>query len=171
MAEHGDRDDVRRARAMLERIAKSSSVRATPALTALFDSFESSRFADKALGEQHAVRAAELFKEIGWPMHEARALELLGRAKEAREIYAKCGATRETRRLDAALNPVNKRGRAKGDLTAREREICDLLVQGKTNKTIADQLVVSERTVESHVSSILMKMNAASRAELIAKLR
>ena len=66
---------------------------------------------------------------------------------------------------------MNRRGRTKGELTPREREICDLLVLGKTNKAIADQLVLSERTVESHVSSVLTKLNAASRAELIAKLK
>lgn len=47
----------------------------------------------------------------------------------------------------------------------------DLLVQGKANKAIAEALVISERTVETHVSSVLTKMEAGSRAELIAKLK
>ena len=90
---------------------------------------------------------------------------------QALEIFRRVCALGDIRRLETELNPVNRRGRAKGDLTAREREICDLLLEGKTNKAIAEQLVLSERTVESHVSAALTKMNAASRIELIAKLK
>src|SRR5262249_15630965 len=111
------------------------------------------------------------FEDIGWPLHQAEALELSGRPEKALALYRQCGDERDARRLDAKLNPVNRRGRAKSELTAREREICDLLTKGKTNKAIAEELVVSERTVESHVSSILTKMSVSSRAELIARLK
>lgn len=43
-------------------------------------------------------------------------------------------------------------------LSDREREILGLMAQGKTNRGIAEQLVVSERTVESHVSRVLLKL-------------
>ena len=112
-----------------------------------------------------------MFAAVGWPLYQAEALELAGRDAQALELYRTCGDLRDARRLDAKLNPVNRRGRTKGELTAREREICGLLTKGKTNKAIAEELVLSERTVESHVSSVLTKMGAASRAELIAKLK
>ena len=54
-------------------------------------------------------------------------------------------------------------------LTAREREVADLVVRALSNRDIAARLVLSERTVESHVRSILAKLGCANRAELIAR--
>jgi DNA-binding CsgD family transcriptional regulator len=48
-------------------------------------------------------------------------------------------------------------------LTARQAEVLQLLADGRTNADIADELFVSHRTVENHVSAILMKLDAASR--------
>jgi predicted ATPase/DNA-binding CsgD family transcriptional regulator len=55
-----------------------------------------------------------------------------------------------------------------GGLTAREREVAALVAQGKSNREIADQLVVSERTVETHVANILFKLSFASRTQVAA---
>jgi DNA-binding NarL/FixJ family response regulator len=52
-------------------------------------------------------------------------------------------------------------------LTEREMEVLHLLAQGKTNKEIAAELVVTERTVKFHVSSILRKLNASNRTEAV----
>jgi len=51
-------------------------------------------------------------------------------------------------------------------LTPREREICDLLVEGLNNRRIAADLVLSERTVETHVRNILAKLNLSNRHEI-----
>lgn len=53
-------------------------------------------------------------------------------------------------------------------LTAREREVLDLIVAGQRNKTIAQELGISERTVETHRANIMHKSGAHSVAELIA---
>lgn len=53
-------------------------------------------------------------------------------------------------------------------LTPRERDVLQLLATGLTNREIARQLAVSENTAKFHVSSILMKLDAASRAEAVA---
>ncbi len=55
-----------------------------------------------------------------------------------------------------------------GGLTGREREVAALVAQGKSNRAIADELVVSERTVEKHVENALSKLGFASRAQLAA---
>jgi DNA-binding NarL/FixJ family response regulator len=47
-------------------------------------------------------------------------------------------------------------------LTAREREVLALMAEGRTNVGIADRLYLSERTVETHVASILAKLDLAS---------
>ena len=51
------------------------------------------------------------------------------------------------------------------ELTEREREILDLIAQGRTNAQIADHLVVSLKTVRNHVSSIFNKLQVADRAQ------
>ncbi len=55
-----------------------------------------------------------------------------------------------------------------GGLTARELEVARLVAQGKSNRSIAGALVVSERTAESHVTNILLKLNLTSRAQIAA---
>jgi DNA-binding CsgD family transcriptional regulator len=54
-------------------------------------------------------------------------------------------------------------------LTAREREIAALLGLALTNRQIAERLVLSERTIESHVRSILAKTGCANRTEFVAR--
>lgn len=53
-------------------------------------------------------------------------------------------------------------------LTAREREVAMLVAQGKSNRAIAAELVISERTTESHVTNILGKLGYSSRAQIAA---
>lgn len=53
-----------------------------------------------------------------------------------------------------------------GGLTEREREVAALIAQGKSNREIADALVVSLRTIETHVSTILSKLGVASRSRI-----
>jgi RNA polymerase sigma factor (sigma-70 family) len=52
-------------------------------------------------------------------------------------------------------------------LTQREREVLDLVVAGKLNKQIADELGISIKTVEVHRSRVMQKMGASSVAELV----
>jgi non-specific serine/threonine protein kinase len=53
-----------------------------------------------------------------------------------------------------------------GGLTTREREVAVLISQGKSNREIAEALVLSERTVENHVGNILTKLGFESRAQI-----
>jgi DNA-binding CsgD family transcriptional regulator len=56
-----------------------------------------------------------------------------------------------------------------GLLTKRERRVLALMVQGATNATIGEELVISRGTVKSHVASILRKLGAANRADAVAR--
>jgi two-component system, NarL family, response regulator LiaR len=53
------------------------------------------------------------------------------------------------------------------DLTEREREVLNLVVQGQSNQQIADALFISLATVKAHISNILSKLQLSSRAEAI----
>jgi DNA-binding NarL/FixJ family response regulator len=57
------------------------------------------------------------------------------------------------------------------ELTEREREILELLAAGRTNPQIAGRLVLSEKTVRNHVSSILFKLRVSDRAAAVARAR
>jgi LuxR family maltose regulon positive regulatory protein len=56
-------------------------------------------------------------------------------------------------------------------LTSREREVLDLLAEGKPNRGIADELVVTLDTAKRHVSHILAKLGAVNRTEAVARAR
>lgn len=53
-------------------------------------------------------------------------------------------------------------------LSEREREVLALMAEGMSNKEIAERLVISLSTIKFHVSSILSKLNAASRTEAVS---
>jgi DNA-binding NarL/FixJ family response regulator len=55
-------------------------------------------------------------------------------------------------------------------LTRRETQVLELLAQGRTNSSIAGELVISEETVKQHVKNLLRKLGAANRAEAVARL-
>jgi len=54
-----------------------------------------------------------------------------------------------------------------GGLTSREREVVALIARGKSNAEIADELVLSKRTVEKHIGSIFSKLEMTSRAQIV----
>ena len=53
------------------------------------------------------------------------------------------------------------------DLTAREREVADRIVDGQANKVVAMELAISERTVELHRAHVMQKMGARALAQLV----
>jgi DNA-binding CsgD family transcriptional regulator len=104
------------------------------------------------------------------------------RTRAARGDYAQARAlawqaATEARRLDMPgpadraehlVHDLEQAIRAGDPLTPREREIAELVSAGSTNRAIAGQLVLSERTVEGHVRSILAKLQLTNRTELAA---
>jgi DNA-binding CsgD family transcriptional regulator len=67
-----------------------------------------------------------------------------------------------------ALTPLRAAKQEYGGLTMREREVTALVARGLTNQEIATALSVGKRTVETHIGSILAKLNLDSRAQVIA---
>jgi DNA-binding NarL/FixJ family response regulator len=57
------------------------------------------------------------------------------------------------------------------ELTEREREVLSLLGQGYTNTAIAERLVISQKTVRNHITSIFSKLQVADRAQAVLRAR
>jgi DNA-binding NarL/FixJ family response regulator len=102
---------------------------------------------------------------------EAGAAGYLLKDAEADEVVAAIGAAH---RGEVHLDPVAARKltrsmitsqRTATALTPREREILVLVAQGRSNRDIADALVISERTARTHVSNVLTKLALASRTQ------
>ena len=157
------------------------------ALTLLRSFAEAEQFLVQAV---EACRASDL-RSQEWRAHAAyaRLLRRLGRRDEAdREIRLARASVQElaaemtdesvrTTFVERALERVPHSGLASerrlnkqafGGLTAREREVAALIGEGLSNRAIADRLVVSERTVESYVSSILAKLSFSARTQIAA---
>jgi DNA-binding NarL/FixJ family response regulator len=64
-------------------------------------------------------------------------------------------------------SPDGKKGKKSNRLTARERETLAAVALGKSNKTIAQSLGISVRTVESHRASVIRKFDVSSTAEMV----
>lgn len=89
----------------------------------------------------------------------------LGAEPLRREVFALARRTR----LQSVAAPAPSA--PPSPLTARERDVLELICAGATNRRIAQQLFISEKTVSIHVSNILAKLGAANRSEAAAIAR
>lgn len=87
--------------------------------------------------------------------------------KEA--IFSPAVAERMRRFITRPSVPEN--GRPFAELTAREHEVLSLIAKGLTNTAIAEQLMLSPKTVRNHVSNIFSKLQVADRAAAIIRAR
>jgi DNA-binding CsgD family transcriptional regulator len=76
------------------------------------------------------------------------------------------GMTALAGRIRTTLGREPGTGPRPGGLTKRELEVAALVAAGASNREIADKLVISERTAESHVQNILTKLGFGSRAQI-----
>jgi DNA-binding NarL/FixJ family response regulator len=85
----------------------------------------------------------------------------------ARSTFQQLGAATDLMRLDE-LSRTTTAATSLGGLTARELQVLGLVATGKTNRAIAAELVISEKTVARHVSNIFDKIAVSSRAAATA---
>jgi DNA-binding CsgD family transcriptional regulator len=135
--------------------------------------------------ERHLAAAVAMEERIGSPpflaqaqLAHARALLARGAAgdrRRAQRLAERAAAT--ARRLGMpgvaadALALADEASGVRGGvgtLTAREREIALLVADGLANRTIAEKLVLSERTVETHVRNVLAKLDLRNRTQVAA---
>jgi non-specific serine/threonine protein kinase len=96
----------------------------------------------------------------------AQALVGVERAESALVEGARLGADEAVAEARMAQLPATAAGEGWGPLSRREREVAALVARGLTNKQIADQLVIAERTVEGHLERIRGKLGLRSRTQI-----
>jgi DNA-binding NarL/FixJ family response regulator len=126
----------------------------------------------EALSELRGALAR--WQELEAPYEAAKARVLVGLAcaalgdadgaalelETARSVFEELGASPDLERVDSLLGaPRDTHG-----LSPRELEVLRLVASGETNRAIAASLVLSERTVDRHVSNIYAKLGVSSRA-------
>jgi DNA-binding CsgD family transcriptional regulator len=175
--------DVRAARLAADELATIASVRDAPLLRAVADEARGAVLlaegdAQGALGVLR--RAWTAWHEIEAPHAAARVRVLISTActslgdkdaaemelDAARRVFQELGATPDLLRIEA----LSRRAEARdaGGLSPREVEVLRLVATGRTNRAIAAELFISERTVERHVSNIFAKLDLSSRAAATA---
>jgi DNA-binding CsgD family transcriptional regulator len=134
---------------------------------------------DDARGALVALRrACRVWRQVDQPYELGRSRLLVGLAcralgdddsaglefDAARAAFARLGAMPDLARLDT----LARRRPDDGPLTPRETQVLRLVADGRSNREVAADLVLSERTVERHVSNILTKLGVSSRAAATA---
>jgi ATP/maltotriose-dependent transcriptional regulator MalT len=130
--------------------------------------------ADAAGAPIEAARSRVLAgKALAAAGERGRAVALLRRAEHELDALGalrdRSEARRQLRQLGARAEPRGPRGAAGGgldSLSSREREVALLVTDRRTNKEIAAQLFLSEKTVESHLRNIFAKLGASSRVDV-----
>ena len=144
---------------------------------------------DMPAATRAASEALRLAESADNPLLCARARALIGAAagrggdiergvaelEDAERLFSECGALRES---DAAAQELRRFGRRQarrrrptpgagpGALSAREREVAELVAAGRRNRDVAVALFLSEKTIESHLARIYDKLGVRSRAAM-----
>jgi len=172
IARWGAQADVEEARAQLARLEDLPSRPLRSACLALFDAYMASRVGApeaKSLG----LAAAADFERLELPLWVADGLRLGGETERARALYARIGAVARLRDLErqAAVASPGETARDGGTLTAREREVAELVADGLSNGEIGAKLFITVKAVEKHLGSIYRKLDFSSRSKLIVYMK
>ncbi len=177
-----------------EAVAVAAALRTCPArerpwcraMAARLDALVASARGNHAAAREQVAAALAAHAELPEPFEHARTLHILGRVErrarrwgsaraalvDALERFDQLGAALWAERVAADLASLpGRRPMREGGLTAREREIAELVASGLSNKEVAARLFVSLRTVEANLSKVYAKLNVRTRTELANVIR
>ncbi|HEV3496684.1 MAG TPA: response regulator transcription factor, partial [Actinomycetes bacterium] len=175
--------DVAAARGAADELARLAAERDVPLLNAMAAQAGGQvRLAEGDPGAALAAarRAWSLWQELDVPYEAARSRVVVAMAcralgdedaarmelDAARQVFERLSAGPALARVEALTGRAP--AKAGGGLTARELEVLRLVATGKTNRAIAAELFLSEKTVARHISNIFTKLGVSSRAAATA---
>jgi DNA-binding NarL/FixJ family response regulator len=163
----GDEQAARAAAEELRTIAATAGTGASAAAASFAEGLLAAGAADWEAARPAFEDAVDLYARSGGRWEAAQARRQLARALRA--LGHDQAAEREARAADEALRalgaqPAPADAAAPAGLTAREVEVLRLVARGRSNQEIADELVLSVRTVERHIANIYDKIGASGRA-------
>jgi DNA-binding CsgD family transcriptional regulator len=176
----GHLEEARRASGELDAISEAHASELLRALAAHAGGAVALAEGDARAALGSLRRALTAWQDLEAPYEAARTRVLLGTAchrlgdddaaalelEAARTIFEELGASPDLARVDALVTSAPSTS-AHG-LSPRELEVLRHVAGGKTNKEIASELVLSERTIERHVSNIFAKLGVSTRAAATA---
>lgn len=175
--------DVEGARDAADQLGAIATSRAAPVLEAMAAYASGSVLlaeGDARSAASELRQAWRLWEELGIPYEAARARVLIGVACRelgdddgarmavgaARRTFADLGAAPDLARVDRTLGHAPTS--SVGGLSPRELDVLRLVAAGLTNRAIAAELVLSEKTIARHVSNIFVKLGVTSRSAATA---
>ena len=189
--EVGRLDDARRSARLAQELAAQMPLPLARAMGQIAGARMALADGDAAAAVEPALAAAEACRSVGALAPAASAQVLAGRAlgeagereravsllQEAATALEEFGALRERDAVDQALRRLGarvqrrSRGSKGGDtgiasLTERELEVANLIVERLTNKEIARRLFLSEKTIETHIRNVFVKLGVTSRVQV-----
>lgn len=180
-SECGDGETAAEAAVQLAHIARDIDHELYYALAAM---------ASGSCGNVDAARqAVEVLSRSSWRTLHARALYLFGRLvldsnrteaiaalERAAVMFEECGAIWRRDRAFEQLRHLGGRGRraaasalGPSGLSRRERQVALLAAQGQTAREIANRLFIGERTVETHLANVYVKLGVRSKTDLVRR--
>jgi len=181
----GEMQEARRACEELDELAAGHDVGVLKTIVAQTRGAVELGCGDPATALAFLRRACREWDDVDAPYETARVRALIGAAcaglgdgeaaelelERARNAFAELGAKPDAARVERlaqgaapADGPDPSAARSPHALTPRELEVLRLVAAARTNRAIAAELVLSERTVERHVSNIFVKLGVSSRA-------
>jgi DNA-binding NarL/FixJ family response regulator len=171
----GEAQDGRQALAVLQRLRNTASLPDVVLMDVVMPEMDGVNAAERiaalypgvrvviltSFGELSRVRKAIEVGVVGYLLKDAAPDEIVAaiRAAAKGEMYLDGAVTRRlTRQMLVPSDSLMS-------LSARERDILVLVAAGKSNRQIAEELTISERTARTHVSNILAKLNLRSRTQ------
>jgi DNA-binding CsgD family transcriptional regulator len=171
--------DVEGARAAARELSDIANTVATPFLSAMSAHATGAVLladGDLVSATTSLRQACETWRDLETPYEEAQTRLLMATVCErrgdhdghrldldaARRLFGQLNAEPWLARIERQSGPVEHR--SAGSLSERELQVLRLLAAGKTNRAIAEELFISEKTVARHVSNIFDKIGASSRS-------
>lgn len=115
--------------------------------------------------------AARTLLALGSAQRQARRRKAARQTLQAAvEAFEALGGKLWVERTKEELGRIGGRAPSQDELTPSERKVAELVARGLTNREVAEELVVTERTVEGHLSNVYSKLGLRSRTELAGTL-